>query len=148
MKCACELLIIHEEAMAQKRAAEIAAVEAAKSAFAQAVQNTVQFCDTTLDEALTKAAQSDAKLIYATYKFREETDKLGNIILHPVVWRGDTYADGRKSYVCDRKVSYSKAAFEQYLADNCLTVSWGRSGYDCWGCGYVSATEMCVKVTI
>ena len=135
MNCALELLTIKEEAEKQFEIEEALKDIAAYNNFETIKKNTINFCDTEINNALIEKAKSRCN-IYFQLKISLYKDRLGNVLFSPVIPERYRYANGQQSYTVDTNKQYSLNTLKEYLEAHCINVelidgSYMRYGYGC-----------------
>lgn len=142
MKCALELLEIKAIAIKAWEDEERLKDMEAKIKYQERVANTIDFCNTVINDFLIKKAENREEISW-NKKFRKETDRLGNTIIYFLDIDG-YYADGRPSYGKVLKTNFDLETFTNYTATHCLTTKTEEDTYYSWGCGKCN----CFKITI
>lgn len=139
MKCAMELNVI-----AAARQMEVARMR--QATIDEATAASVVFCETVIDEDLTKQASEGRSYIGADYQFHAEKTVTGVDVLYPIKPDGYKYANGDISYDVNRDICYLKEAFTEYLSEHCLKVTWRQGSYRSYGNGTRTAVVLDVCV--
>lgn len=144
MKCALELAMVRQEADILWEKEEAKKDEIAKKYYKAAVVRSIEFCDTTLDAALTACANRREKIRYAA-QIQFDIDRLGNKLFKFVKPDGTKYADGTLSYSALGE-NYAWKEFVDYLHSHCFEVNVYSGEYYSYGWGKMGCKTIVIEV--
>ena len=128
MNCAIEIVAIDTIAKAEKEAKALAAKEKRREA-------TINFCETTINDALVAKAKEGLSVLGVRIEFGYVTDLDGYKTISPLVRDRYTYSNGRKSYHATAGTYLDLDIMKEYLEKHCYKVSSYNTDYYTYGCG-------------
>ena len=112
--------------------------------FQQIKQNTIDYCENELNEVFDIIAQTKGDLIVKV-EFALKKDRTGNTIAYPLKLGDCTYANGRLSYVPDKKQKFDLKTMEFHLKKYCFSITYEESTYYSYGLGRQKSTIMIIS---
>lgn len=120
MKCAVELAVIHGIAFEEKEKERREEIERRRQAV---VANTIERCETLVNDALIKSANKGDGKVEAFFPIRFNEDEF-IFLSKEISNRGRVYYTGYYGW-CNWN------AFREYLAQHCLACEWRWDNYPC-----------------
>lgn len=118
--------------------------ELAMEKFRQTKENTIAYCENELNEVFKTKAQTGKALIVQE-EFVLEKDRIGNSVAYPLKLGDCTYADGRLSYIPNRKKMFNLETMESYLKSHCFSINYEEGTYYSYGLGRQKSTIMIIS---
>ena len=144
MNCAKDFVWIRKKA---EQEYHLARKEEAERDYTEFCYNTIQLCETEINDRLLSAAQEKIfeRNITIDFPIEFSKDYNGNRLFQLVIEEKNVYANGDSSYHAEGQY-FSYDALKQYLAKYCLDVSIKENGFKekSWGSGYRSWSVICV----
>jgi hypothetical protein len=147
MKCVAEILAIREYAEAAYKIEQKRLDEEAKEEYAKRIKETIDFCETKINNALVWRAENRFNDISYNLTCVIEKDRLNNKMIIPLECESKHYANGNKSHRPSKTENYDYETFINYLESFCYIVT----EEDCYYQRYNSGTQkgvmfkVCIK---
>lgn len=145
MKCALELSVMRANADKQYTFEQMLLDEQCKLKHATIVAETIDFCEHTIGPALEKRALERLPLHYSLRADLKE-DRLGNLLIHPLVREKRSYANGQASEHADLSRSYDVFTLKDYLEKHCFKVTLQEEWYKQYGFGNLKGVKLIVTI--
>ena len=146
MKCAVEIIGMKAVAIAEYELEECRKDVLAAQRFEEMKNETIQFCDSSINDAFIEKAANREEL-KLSFKVKIMTDRLGNKYFQKIKKASCRYADGSPSYEIDDRNSYAFDSFIEYLEKHCFTVEVTDDSYRCYGFGSCDCALITVTIT-
>lgn len=137
MKCALEMLRIQQETRQLWELEQQRKDEECRQDHLQIIQDTIDFCETYLQEQLEEQARqltNEPTTISVSFKVCPCSDRLKHNLFYELRCQGQLYADGRYSYARKDKL-YDLDILIKYLSEHCFTVEQENFYYCRYGLG-------------
>jgi hypothetical protein len=147
MKCVAEILAIREYAEIVYQAEQKRLDEEAKENYAKRIKETIDFCETEVNNNLVYNAEKRGNDIRYDLTCVIEKDRLNNKMIIPLEREEKRYANGDKSYRPSKTKNYDYETFINYLKSFCYTVTEEEYRYLCYNSGTQRGTllRVCIK---
>ena len=150
MKCALEMLKIQQETRQAWELEQREKDEECRREHLHIIQNTVEFCETYIQEHLEKVARrvtNEPTEIAIAIKVREKSDRLNHNLFSMIYRDGQIYSNGTISHSVAEEI-YDLDIFTKFLEEHCYTVEKFDDGFYHYGSGYQNGQRIEISVKL